>query len=549
MKKGELDFSDPPHKPARSSSESVRLAVDERDLRRFLSDGFIAAPDSYPPGRIRSLAQVGHAWTLVTPGMVIPVASDAKPCVIEVNQAVSPGEDLVHGVLPSSAITRVHFLTKKARMDFERRNSVLSGLATAHFEYAIDPDLRFHPMEAGEGGSNQTPSDPDASSMASAFDESNRSAGALTAVMAGGVLPMSVLTTIEMMSSCNRELVLKCLEGICQDEDEGLSDSLGFVLDILSHEQWSGGFDPSKMLDSLSDGLSIRWRGARRLERWAETTREIIENRSEADPDLMQDGKNTLLRGLFLILRTSPLNVHAIEHWNTAEPVPGQAVMACSLVLTGWYRGFAQQEKAKENPALYRFASKALASAIGGDPVLNPQLKLVTTVEGIGIRSHTLQESGEAIAATQIKPDPALMEALYQTKRVTDKSDDPLELDFDAEEGVIIVRGATGTVQASRQGHTTIRWSTTWTWIKKGRLRSWKIQHFKAIAQLAESVSCSVYPITFPRCGLHIDQLIGTQDDDEIFFHLKALFDTLKELDELGAIMPSDSAKKSPKSD
>jgi hypothetical protein len=516
-----------------STNDPVRIAVDERDLRLFLSDGFIAPPSAYPKGKIRSLEQNGKAWRLISLGTKIRVAGTAKPCVVKINHEFSSDEDTISEVLPSSAITQVFFATEKAWKDFERRNKAMSGLATSHFECTIDSDLDFVTIETVEEGDTVSLNESDVSNGASSvFDKSDRSVGAMTAIMAHENLPLNVLAIIEKMQNCDRKLVSGCLRKLCGDEDGSLSEAIEFVLDTLSNKQWSEGYSPLHMLDFLSSGLERHGLEHNEVKPWTRKSRKILENEIEANPDLMKDGKNNLLRSLLLILRTTPLSVEAVEHWSiTKSSSPGECVMACSLMLAGWYEGFARQDRAKNNRALYRFASKSLAASIGENSKLNPSLDLVTDSTNIGIRTHTLSESGEAIVIKKEVADSRLI-AIYWQMHKPDLDSKQLEFDFGEELDTLIVSNPEGIVQVTRRG-SMIRWSASWAWSEKGRLRSWKTHQYQDIAKLAEDSSCSVYPMKFPKCGLHIDQLSSTQDDEEIDFHLKTLLDTMKKLDEL----------------
>lgn len=144
--------------------------------------------------------------------------------------------------------------------------------------------------------------------------------------------------------------------------------------------------------------------------------------------------------------------------------------MACSLIWAGWYRGFARQSKAKENQALYRFASKDLAASIGENPNLNPKLDLISVDErATGVRTYTLRESEDVIATTRVEPDPGLMETLFATKKVVGGMGGGFKTELDVEQEAILVHSPKVTVRATRENTGTIRWGASWTWAGKGR--------------------------------------------------------------------------------
>lgn len=533
MTDGEFNFDYPDDGSRLVKSASAMIAVDERDLRRFLSDGFIAAPSAYVKGLIRSESHNGKSWKLITPESEIPIATDSKPCVLEFSVELESGNGLVHTVIPSSAISKVQFASIKALKDFERRNSVMSGLATEHFECIVNTGLKLTPTGKLQSTKRGLEGGHQGLSEKSPFDESNRSVGAISSLLDGGNLNHSVLSTIAGAAICNRSMVEECLNILVENEDETYTRAIKFVLDTFSNDRWGKGFDSLKLLAFLSTGLRKNGLSSDTLKVWARSSREVLENKKEANPELIQDGKSNFLRGLFLILRTTPLDIRGIESWKTTQVVPGRSVLAIALLITGWYRGFNLLDKPKKNVALYSFASQHLAAAIERNPKLSPAVTLTTVDDGKGGLVHTLTQSAGEIACTKIMPDSELLRIFKLSNAIIENSNRPLDISFNAHEGNVIVQADEGIIRIYRKNTQTVRLSATWIWDNKGRQRSWKIEHFRSIAELAQESFCSLYLQKFPQCGLHIDHLEGFKVLGAIEHSIESLLFALTHLNDI----------------
>ncbi len=517
-----------------SSSKPICLLMDERDLRKFLSEGFVGRPHDYPHEDIwMHVGHPGNGWSQIESNENI-ISEGTKPCLVHFDRDSDAKDGLIQEVLPASSITHVLFADDAARDDFQARNSVFSGITTDHFQCDVEPDLQFQVAPV-----DTEPTESKALhefSKNSAIEESDRAVGAVSGTLASHQSSPAVLRLIEQDPSCSRSVVVKCLVEVCRGS-EGQEGTLEFVLDLLADPANSSGFDPMKLLETLQQGLLSQGLDDNSLTAWADCCREILENKTIADPALTLDGPDILLRSLLLLLRTKPLDVHSIEQWSETSSPPGHRVQTCSLLLSGWYQGFSKLHKAKTIPALFRYSCRALAAGIAKDPAGVPSLELEKAVQDSGSQVFTLRESGEEITVTVIEPDPGLMEAWYATKRVIKEFGDEFHSELNIEDKCFEIRGKTAVVVASLEKTGLLRWCAEWTWKDRGRQRKWQPRQYEQIAQLSRRSLCAVYPIEFPRCGLHVYQGVATMDHDEVRFQVEGIIEALKGLEKLGPSM------------
>ncbi len=527
MMQGEM-FEQPGSRP-------VCLLLDQMDLRHFLTRGVIPSPEDHPGGPGIPAGFSGDAWLQCDESQEFVVPAASKPCLVRLDFTVEEGEEKNRRVFPSSRITHVIFEDEETSADFTRRNSIFDDLPTAHFHTGVDPELRFRREEVPEdGGEPESASEPERGTDGP--DQPGRAVGAVAGLLALGRVPHDVLKIIDTTGGCSRALVEQCLE-LLWGQEESSHSSIRFLLDLLADPGYSKGFDPLQLLDPIQEGLGNCVLSEEVLAPWAHRCRDILENRIEADPRLLEDRGDLLLRSLMLVLRTSPLGVRELAAWREHSPSIGDRVHAAALLLSGWYQGFASQKDSKTNPALYRYASCCLAAEIGQEPQLNPTTELISETEDSGVRRYTLRESGKEITVTVLVPDPGLMEAWFATMRARRELGDELKMELMVDRNCFEVRGAAGTIIANLEETRLLRWRAEWSWKDRGRQRKWQARQYEEIARFSRQAKCSVYPIEFPRCGLHLIQVLGTMDHEEVRFQLESILEALLGLDKLEMVI------------
>ena len=535
-------------------NESCYIVIDCRDLRAVLNAGYLASRDQYHgtvlktnqvrPDEVASTLEGVFDWKVLGCDQIyegaVDVSNKSKACLVRVpERAFASMEESplkIYSWIPASELLTVVFKTEKEQKDFVARNSALRGFPTRQLEYIIEPKLQFNEVDQVQNGSSTL--EPEVSKTESGIVEANRCIGAVGSLLRHGSLTGSILLDLvaKMKNGIDRKAVVSLIREICSASTATEDDwdrRFNAILDVLAQDDWAAGFDSVHLLQAISKELASCDKKYAKLLDGPELM-EVLQGSKES-MNLMEDGGDRLLRGLVLLLRTNPLDMDRLLYWNEATTTarPATSIMNVAILLTGWKMGFSAISTLKEEFPFYRFCSQELVRTLDGYPT--PALQINETQESVFETRFSLYQnypdSHDVIAEAIIKPDPGLIEAYAGLEQVKDLL--AAEVGFDMEDSLLSVRMGNVNVWGSLHGEETIRWRSSWSLNGRNGSSKWTSQQYQAIGEVAYEASCSVYPLGFPECGLHVDQRLGTQDHEEIRFHLKNICDAFKRLSEV----------------
>jgi hypothetical protein len=512
------------------------VVMDCRDLREVLTIGYLAPLDFYRNIELKSKFIKSNCWQVVNEhialdtGGGIPTVEISKTCLVRVNDS-----EIIDGTLskliPACEINEIVFLDVKHQKDFVARNSALRGFPTQQLSYVVEPCLDFIEVEC----SNEKIDEDMARVECDILSESNRVHGAIGALLNHGNLTDAQLDFIAktpVFDKKNLGLIISEI-GVRFSNEENWHRRIETILDTLSRDEWKDGFASPDLLRSIIDSFET-WDPKYVMPLKKDIVFEMLESMVEVHQEMLKDDRNQLLRGLFLMLKSSSGNLieNLLDRQLQDElDRPADTLINLALLLSGWYKGFSSIPTLKEDSSfgIYRFCSRGLVNAVERESHI-PNLFIERKYPDHFTRITELLDFEFHLACSVATADSGLMEAWYALQQVADCLD--AKIDFNMDHSDIQIEIDQVLLLGSKCKDGIIRWHSTWTLKDKKAKRKWSAQQRSLINEIAKEASCSVYVLEneFPSCGLHVEQLLGTMDHSEIIFHLESIVATYREL-------------------